>query len=314
MSGGRPRRRLRLAPDGRRLPETGGRRVGRRRGDAHADPPSARSTNARSGGTQGQGAPLAAAEVGRLFRLAARGDRHARERLVTANLNLVHHVVRRYRAMGHDGEDLFQVGCVGLIKAVDRFNPSLGYRFSTYAVPLILGEIQRYLRDAAPAGIGRGALRLAQAARHAEERLAGGLLRQPTAAEVAAAVGVSPGELAAALEAARRPASLDEGDARDTGERPLLGRIVGEDGEDGDRLALRQLIAALPARQRQVLLMRFYLDRSQIEVGRALGLSQPQISRLERQALQTLRRQWRTGGGSGPAPRIARRGLPHTPA
>lgn len=248
---------------------------------------------------------LRPAEALRLFRRARAGDRAARQRLVTANINLVHHLVQRYRAMWADGaDDLFQVGCVGLIKAVDRFDPELGYRFSTYAVPVILGEIQRYLRDAAPAGIGRGALRVAQAARRAEARLSGELLRQPTAAEVAEAIGVSPGELAAALEAARRPASLDAGDGREAGDRPLLLRIAGGGalGEGGDGFALRTLLARLPVRERQVVLLRFYLDRSQAEVGLSLGLSQPQISRLEKRALGRLREWWSLEGEGDAAP------------
>lgn len=248
---------------------------------------------------------LRPAEALRLFRRARAGDRAARQRLVTANINLVHHLVQRYRAMWADGaDDLFQVGCVGLIKAVDRFDPELGYRFSTYAVPVILGEIQRYLRDAAPAGIGRGALRVAQAARRAEARLSGELLRQPTAAEVAEAIGVSPGELAAALEAARRPASLDAGDEREAGDRPLLLRIAGGGtvGEGGDGFALRTLLARLPVRERQVVLLRFYLDRSQAEVGLSLGLSQPQISRLEKRALGRLREWWSLEGEGDAAP------------
>jgi RNA polymerase sporulation-specific sigma factor len=245
-----------------------------------------------------------------LWARARAGDAAAREALITRNLNLVRHVVRRYAGMGTDLEDLFQVGCVGLIKAVDRFEPERGHRFSTYAVPVILGEIQRYLRDAAPAGAGRGALRLAQAARRAEERLLA-LGRVPTVQDVAAALGVSPGELALALEAARRPASLDAADPREGGDRPLLERIGGDPRDEEDRVALRRLLATLPPRERQVLLLRYYLDRSQAEVGRALGLSQPQISRLEQRALRALRAGW---GAPGTDPgRIAAPRAPHTP-
>jgi RNA polymerase sporulation-specific sigma factor len=293
----RPPRPLHLAP-GTTLDARAGRRRIRRPGGA------ARGGAPADGGPPGPG-------LDERFARAAGGDGRAREALIAANLNLVHHVVRRYRTMGHDAEDLFQVGCVGLVKAVDRFDPRRGFRFSTYAVPLILGEIQRYLRDEAPAGVGRGALRLAQAARRVETHLAATLLRQPTVGEVARALGVSSGELAAALEAARRPASLDQGGAAGE-DRPLLARIAGAVGEDGDRLALRQLLAALPLRLRQVLVLRFYLDRSQAEVGAAMGLSQPQVSRLEQQALAALRAAWRGEGGAGPPGRIGPRQPPHT--
>lgn len=250
-------------------------------------PAPAAATPSRSGG-------LPPRELARLCRAVARGDMRARDRVVAANLNLVRHVVRRYRAMGHDTEELFQVGCVGLIKAVDRFDPERGTRFSTYAVPLILGEIQRHLRDAAPAGLGRGAHRLAQAAWAAQERLTKELHRSPTATEVAGALGVSGAELAAALEAARRPASLDEVGTGPEGERrPLHERLASPQGmAEWDHALLRALMARLPGRQREVLLLRYFRDRSQSEVGTLLGLSQPQISRLEKRALQALRQEW----------------------
>lgn len=244
----------------------------------------------------GSGRGLPPAELRRLSQAAARGDRAARERIVAANLNLVRHVIRRYRAMGQDSEELFQVGCVGLLKAVDRFDPTRGTRFSTYAVPLILGEIQRHLRDSAPAGLGRGAHRLARAARATEEALTKRLERVPTAAEVAAELGVSVAELGAAIEAAHRPVSLDA-PAADAGEgegRGLYARLASSTGgQEWDRALLRTLVGQLPPRERQVVMLRYFRDRSQSEVGTLLGLSQPQISRLEKRALERLRRQWR---------------------
>lgn len=235
-------------------------------------------------------------QVRRLARQAAAGDRRARERLITRNLNLVHHVVRRYRLSGHDPEELFQVGCLGLVKAVDRFDPERGTRFSTYAVPLILGEVQRYLRDTAPPGLGRGAFRLAQQAHALEERLTSERGHTPSAAEIAQALGVSGADLALALEAARRPASLDEIVAGEgEGSRPLHERLAAGGLATGERALLRTLVGRLPARQRQVLVLRYFRDRSQAEVGVLLGLSQPQISRLEKRALNTLRNQWLEG-------------------
>lgn len=138
---------------------------------------------------------------------------------------------------------------------------------------------------------------MAQAARRTEEQLAMRWHRRPTIVEIAAELGIPPAELVGALEAARRPASLEEGDPRRAGDLPLLSRLAAGDTETGDRLALRTLLASLPARERQVLVLRYYLDRSQAEVGAVLGLSQPQVSRLEKRALATLRRLWMAGEG-----------------
>ena len=219
--------------------------------------------------------------------------------MVTANLRLVHHVLRRYRslaALGVDLDELYQVGCIGLVKAVRRFDPGRGLRFSTYAVPLILGEIQRHLRDTAPAGAGRGAYRLAQAARAAQERLANAWQRAPTAVEVARELGVSIADLAVALEAARRPVSLDAqppGGGSDPGPS-LHERLAGAStaASEADAALLRTLVARLPPRESAVLTLRFFRDRSQAEVGALLGLSQPQISWLEKRALARLRAAW----------------------
>lgn len=286
------------APQGGAAPATPGaaRRTPRRRSvRLRRGAPAPEPRQAPAGVPERRG--LSHAEVLRLTGAAAHGDAAARERLVVANLNLVRHVLRRYRAMGHDGDELFQVGCIGLIKAVDRFDPRRGTRFSTYAVPLILGEIQRHLRDSAPAGLGRGTHRLARSARAAEEALAKGLERLPTAAEVAGALGVSVAELSVALEAARRPASLDEHAANPGAEGPALyERLASTRGQEWDWAAVRALVDSLPERQRQVVLLRYFRDRSQSEIGALLGLSQPQISRLEKRAIETLRRQWQEGG------------------
>ncbi len=239
---------------------------------------------------------LRQAEMVRLFRLVAAGDAAARERLITSNLNLVRHVVHRYRFTGQEFEELFQVGCVGLVKAVDRFDLERGTRFSTYAVPLILGEVQRHLRDQAPPGLGRGALALAQRARRAEDALSAEFGRAATADEVAAKLGVSMGDLALALEAGRRPASLDEGAGSAEG-HPWHERLAAPGVAAADTALLRTLLGRLEPRERMVLVLRYFRDRSQAEVGALLGLSQPQVSRVEKRALQALRQLWQ-----GPPP------------
>lgn len=193
------------------------------------------------------------------------------------HLGLVHHVVRRFAAAGLDAEELFQVGCLGLVKAARRFDPAFGTAFSSYAVPFVLGEMQRYLRDQGPLAMGLEAKRLAVGARPAEEALRQRLGRQPTVAEVAAELHVSPQDLGAALEGIRPPAALDE-----------AASVAASD--PWERVELRALLARLPEVQRRVLALRYFAARTQTEVGRALGISQVQVSRLERRALEALRR------------------------
>ncbi len=187
-------------------------------------------------------------------------------------------------------EDLFQVGCLGLVKAVDRFDPDRGTQFSTYAVPLILGEVQRYLRDNAQTSAGRSTYQTVRRAAEARDRFVASFGTEPSASAIAQAVGVSTAELILAMEAARTPLSLDDpGSGPDS--VPLLERLAGPSGEM-DHALLRALVRQLPRRERQVLLLRYFLDRSQNEAAEAIGLSQPQISRIERRALDSLRRMW----------------------
>src|SRR5579875_3612264 len=166
---------------------------------------------------------------------ACAGDAGAREALLQANLGLVGHVARRFRSSGLDMNDLHQIGCMGLLKAIDRFAPERGYAFATYACPLILGEIQRFLRDHGPVAMPREGRALARRALQLAEREAAATGREPTAAELAARLGVDAADLAAAMEAARTPASLD---APATGDLPALGeRLPAGDGEAAwDRL------------------------------------------------------------------------------
>lgn len=207
------------------------------------------------------------------------------------NLPLVKHLAARFATPGLDLEDLVQVGSIGLIKAVERFEPERGLRFSTYAVPVILGEIRRYLRDeAGTVKVTRGGQELARAARRERTRLAQELGREPTARELAAALGTEPAEVLAALEATRPPASVFQqmGDDEDPGQ--LLDLLSDEDGEIAFRRALiANLLERLEPRLRRILLLRYFADRTQTEIAEEVGLSQGQVSRLERQALERLR-------------------------
>ncbi len=221
------------------------------------------------------------------------GDAGARERAVEINLNLVHSLVNRFAGLGYDRQDLFQVGCLGLIKAIDRFDPAHGVQFSTYAVPLILGEIRRYLRDDGPVKVSRGLRELGLAAKKAAARLTQILGREPSAAEVAEDLGVEVARLVEAMDSLRTPASIDA-DLGSDGDDPvtLLDRLASEAGRESpllEKMALRQALQSITSRDREIILRRFWGGESQTEVATILGVSQVQVSRLERKALARIK-------------------------
>ncbi|HWI61643.1 MAG TPA: RNA polymerase sporulation sigma factor SigF [Symbiobacteriaceae bacterium] len=232
--------------------------------------------------------------VRELIGRAQQGDKTARDQLVEANLRLVRSLVSRFASTSADPEDLFQLGCIGLLKAVDRFDLSYDVRFSTYAVPLILGEIRRYLRDDGPMRVSRGLKQLAQQARKAQEKLAGDLGREPTVAEVAAALGVEPEEVVEAMEGARAPASIHQTVHEGDGDPIyLLDQLTTDsdprEGQWLDHVALREGLSQLEPREQMVIILRFFRDKTQTEVATILGCSQVQVSRIERKALERIR-------------------------
>jgi len=231
--------------------------------------------------------------VRELVRRAQNGDKGARDRLVEANLRLVRSLVGRFASTSADPEDLFQLGCIGLLKAVDRFDLSYEVRFSTYAVPLILGEIRRHLRDDGPMRVSRGLKQLAQQARKAREKLVGDLGREPTVPELAAAVGAPPEDVLEALDGVRAPASIHQTVHEGDGEPIyLLDQLAATEVREGqwvDRVALREGLKQLEPREQMVILLRFFRDKTQTEVASILGCSQVQVSRLERRALERIR-------------------------
>lgn len=232
-------------------------------------------------------------EVRALIARAQRGDEAAKETLVVANLRLVRSLVQRYTGSGQDPEDLFQLGCIGLVKAIDRFDLSLGLRFSTYAVPLVLGEIRRFIRDDGPLHVSRPLKQLGQQARRVRAELAVRLGRDPTVAEVAAALDRPVDAVVEALDGAREPASLDAvlypGESDEGARYDQVGG--GEPGESAwlDSLALQQGMARLDPRSRLLLKLRFFADKTQAETAVVLGISQVQVSRLERRAIAHVR-------------------------
>ena len=234
---------------------------------------------------------MKAPEADALLEAARGGDNDACERMMEENAGLIWSVVRRYYGRGTDPEDLYQLGCLGFLKAVRGFDPAFGCQFSTYAVPKIAGEIRRFLRDDGAVKVSRGLKERAAAIRQARDRLSHALGREPTLSELSAEMGLEPEDIAAAEEANLPVASLQ----MEAGEDGFtLESMLGTDGmEEGvvERLALRGAIDALPERERQVIFLRYYKNLTQDKTAKVLGVSQVQISRIERKAMEHLRRE-----------------------
>ena len=234
---------------------------------------------------------MKAPEADALLEAARGGDNDACERMMEENAGLIWSVVRRYYGRGADPEDLYQLGCLGFLKAVRGFDPAFGCQFSTYAVPKIAGEIRRYLRDDGAVKVSRGVKERAAAIRQARDRLSHTLGREPTLSELSVETGLEPEDIAAAEEANLPVASLQ----MEAGEDGFtLESMLGTDGmEEGvvERLALRGAIDALPERERQVIFLRYYKNLTQDKTAKVLGVSQVQISRIERKAMEHLRKE-----------------------
>ena len=225
-----------------------------------------------------------------LLQAAREGDNQACEQVLEENNGLIWSVVRRYYGRGVEPEDLYQLGCLGFLKAVRGFDPSYGTQFSTYAVPKIAGEIRRFLRDDGAVKVSRGLKERGSALRSARSRLCGELGREPVLSELAQATGLTPEEIAAAETATEPVVSLQS----ETGDGLTLeGVLSGGEMEEGlvERLALRTAIERLPERERQVLLLRYYRGMTQAVAARVLGVSQVQVSRLERRGVERLRQE-----------------------
>jgi len=211
-----------------------------------------------------------------------------RDRRICANIGLVHSCAGRLTGRGAEYEDLVQAGCMGLIKAVDGFDESRGLKFSTYAVPLILGEMRRLFRDGGALKVGRTLKELSLKASRERERLAAELGREPTVTELAARLGTDPTRAAEALAAAVPPLSLTRWEEGEEGEQADL-PVPPPEEQITDRLALRQVLAELPDRDRQLIRLRYMAHRTQQATADALGMTQVQVSRRERVILRQLR-------------------------
>ena len=237
---------------------------------------------------------LSESEKMRLLKLSREGDKKAREELVNGNLRLVLSVIQRFTQRGENLDDLFQVGCIGLIKSIDNFDMSQNVRFSTYAVPMIIGEIRRYLRDNNSIRISRSMRDTAYKAMQTKELLTGRNLREPTIEEIAAEMGCPKEDVVLALEAIVEPTSLYEpvySDGRDTIFVMDQIKDTCTDSDWLDEISIRQAIENLSDREKKILSLRFLSGKTQIEVSREVGISQAQVSRIEKGALERIKKQ-----------------------
>lgn len=232
-------------------------------------------------------------EVKRLIALSQSGDAIARDTLVNCNIRLVWSVVQRFLNRGYEAEDLFQIGCIGLLKSVDKFDLSYDVKFSTYAVPMIIGEIQRFLRDDGTLKVSRSLKEMANKVRRTKDELSKTLGRLPTIKEVADKLEVTPEDVVFAQEANKPPSSIHETVFENDGDPITLMDQISDDSQDKwfEKMALNEAIRALNERERLIVYLRYFRDQTQSEVAQRLGISQVQVSRLEKKILQSIKNQ-----------------------
>ncbi len=234
-------------------------------------------------------------ETQALLLKAKQGDKAAREELISGNLRLVLSVIQRFSNRGENVDDLFQVGCIGLIKAIDNFNTDLDVKFSTYGVPMIVGEIRRYLRDNSALRVSRAMRDMAYKVLQAKESYMAQHQKEPTVEEIAKILGVKREEVVFALDAILEPVSLYEPVYSDSGDAVCVMDQV-KDNRNTDemwleRIALKEAVGRLTERERKILTMRFFQGKTQMEVSSEIGISQAQVSRLEKNALRQIRKE-----------------------
>ena len=220
------------------------------------------------------------------------GDMAAREELINGNLRLVLSVIQRFTGRGESPDDLFQVGCIGLIKAIDNFDITQPVKFSTYAVPMIQGELRRYLRDNSPVRVSRSVRDLAYRAMQARERLTSANGTEPTIDAVAKEIGAKRSDVVIALEAISEPVSLYEPVFSESGDTIYVLDQLGDHNDDDnwlDEISLKEAIRQLGPREKHILDLRFFRGKTQVEVAKEIGISQAQVSRLEKGALQKIK-------------------------
>ena len=236
---------------------------------------------------------LAPEEKEELFEKIKAGDKEARERYIKGNLRLVLSVIKRFQNSSENADDLFQIGCIGLMKAIDNFDTTLMVKFSTYAVPMIIGEIRRYLRDNSSIRVSRSLRDIAYKAIYAKESYMKKNLREPTIAEIAEEIGIEKEMIVYALDAIQNPVSLFEPVYSEGGDTLYVMDQISDKKNKEDHwlenLSLREAMNRLGERERHIIDMRFYEGKTQMEVAEEIGISQAQVSRLEKTALRNMR-------------------------
>lgn len=235
---------------------------------------------------------LKEAEKEELLKLTKQGDKSARDKLIGGNLRLVLSVIQKFTNRGENMDDLFQIGCIGLIKAIDNFDPVHEVKFSTYAVPMIIGEIRRHLRDNNSVRVSRSIKDVAYKAMQVKEKLIAMHQKEPTVDEIAKELGIPRCDVVMALESIVEPVSLFDSVYSDSGDTVYVLDQLGDKSDDSDwleEIAFRDVLASLNEREKRILTLRFMHGKTQMEVSREIGISQAQVSRIEKGVLDKIR-------------------------
>lgn len=230
-----------------------------------------------------------------LIKKAKNGNKYAQDMLVENNVGLVWSIVRRFQNRGYETEDLFQIGCIGLIKAINKFDESYDVKLSTYAVPMIIGEIKRFIRDDGMIKVSRSLKEMSNKVRVVKDVMSKELGREPSILEMAQRLDTSPEELVMAIEAGYAPESLYNtvGDS-DSSPMLLIDRIDADNGEVEidliDKIDLRNVIDSLKPREKQIIILRYFKEKTQVQIAKMLGISQVQVSRIEKKILTEIRK------------------------
>ncbi|SHE63996.1 RNA polymerase, sigma subunit, RpoX/SigF [Thermoanaerobacter uzonensis DSM 18761] len=229
----------------------------------------------------------------KLIRAAQKNDKESLEKLILENSGLIWSIVKKFSNRGYELEDLYQIGCIGFVKAIQKFDESYNVKLSTYAVPIIIGEIKRFIRDDGLIKVSRSLKELSTKAFYVKEILSNELNREPTINEIAERLNVSPEEIAMAFESSATAESLYDNITHDEDDRLLIEMVSEEEKEVDidDKLALQMVINKLKPREKQIIFLRYFKDMTQMEVANILGISQVQVSRLEKKVLQKLRKE-----------------------
>ncbi|WP_411681038.1 RNA polymerase sporulation sigma factor SigF [Clostridium thailandense] len=228
-----------------------------------------------------------------LIRVAKEGNKDALNRLIEVNLPLVSTISKKFLNRGYEYEDIFQIGCMGLVKAVNNFDEKYNVKFSTYAVPMILGEIKRFIRDDGMIKVSRSVKNTAKKLHYDKEALTKELNREPTIEELSNYSGINTEEIIFAIESANSLQYLYDTIHQDDGAPVLLIDKISENPEEDnemiDRIALKEALKSLDSKSRQIIMLRYFKDKTQVQVAKMLGISQVQVSRIEKKVLKTMR-------------------------